>query len=143
MFIRLVKKIENTVKLVYNDYPWNPKILATIVVFQRSSKKQNFKLGVQNGGRCRQLVVSSGLQACCKKIKYNSHILKYLKLSGFTLDGITYPIICRCFTFTFTHSLGSVRFTKRWHVYFPKKLIVGRRKLFPSIFIGICCQATS
>ncbi len=49
---------------MYNDYPWDPKIVAVVercVVVQRSFMYSNFQMGPQNGGRYRQVVVSSGL----------------------------------------------------------------------------------
>ncbi len=51
---------KNTVKQLYNDYPRDPKLVA--VVDRWSFFKGIFMLRrLQNGGRCRQVVVNSGL----------------------------------------------------------------------------------
>ncbi len=49
-----------TVKLVYNDHPWDPEFVAVIdrwSLFRGSFMLWKFKLGPQNCGRCRQGVV--------------------------------------------------------------------------------------
>ncbi len=49
----------HTVKLVYNDHPRDHKFVAVVdrwSLFRGSSMLQRFKLGLQNGGCCRQVV---------------------------------------------------------------------------------------
>ena len=52
-------RIENTVKHVYNDHPWDPKFVAVVdrwSLFRGTFMLQKFKMGPQNGGRYRQVV---------------------------------------------------------------------------------------
>ncbi len=50
----------NTVKLVYNDHPRDPELVAVVVrwpLFRGNFMLQYLKMGLQNGGRYRQVVV--------------------------------------------------------------------------------------
>jgi len=49
-----------TVKLVYNDHPWDPKFVVIVdrwSLFRGKFMLWNLKMGLQNGGRCWQVVV--------------------------------------------------------------------------------------
>ncbi len=50
----------NTLKPVYNDHLWDPKFVAIVdrwSLFRGTFMLQKLKLGLQNRGRCRQVVV--------------------------------------------------------------------------------------
>ena len=52
-----------TVKPVYNDHPWDPKIVAVVdrwSLFRGHLSNKKFKLGPLNGGRCRLVLLFGG-----------------------------------------------------------------------------------
>ncbi len=61
--LRTIKLVSITVKLVYKDHPRDPKFAAVVdswpIVVQRYLYfiKTRLKLRLQNGGRCRQVVI--------------------------------------------------------------------------------------
>ncbi len=93
----------NTEKFVYNDQPRDPKIVAIVIVVQRSFTQRNLQSGSQNSGRCRQVVaiLRWSLTQVWLYIKFKVSIseIPWVLFSNlmYTMLGMSWGVIIRDF----------------------------------------------